>query len=123
MIYIRKKKTIHTFFSCFMLFQCHHIELVVGCQSWPFYIGSKRGKLQARPDMPVLHPFPGRWRGLENALIRFRSDTPWWLQFCTAFDGKAPVIDTRIMIHMPLATDSSVTGFGAVWSEDYVVGS
>ena len=69
MIYIKKNKTIHTFFTCFIFFQGHHILCVVGGQSWAYYIGSKRGKLQACPHRPVLHPFPWRWRGMENPLL------------------------------------------------------
>ena len=58
MIYIRKKRTISSFFSCFTFFQGHHTRLVVGGQSWPYYIGSKRGKPQACPHSQCCTLFP-----------------------------------------------------------------
>ena len=67
--YIRTKRAIHTFFSCFTFFQGYHIWLFLGGQSWPYYIGLKRGKLQACPHWSVLHHFPWRWRGLESPLL------------------------------------------------------
>ena len=49
MIYIGKKRTISTFFSCFTFFSRSYTWLVVGGQIWLYYIGSKRGKLKACP--------------------------------------------------------------------------
>ena len=45
-------------FSCFSFFQGYHIWLIVGGQSWPYYIGSKRGKLQACPHSQCCTLFP-----------------------------------------------------------------
>ena len=53
----------------------------------------------------------------------FKADLQWWLSFCQVFNGKAPIIDTRILIPYPVETDSSLSGFGCIWNDDYVVGS
>ena len=53
----------------------------------------------------------------------FKADLQWWSSFCHVFNGKAPIIDTKSLIHYPVETDSSMSGFGCVWDNDYVAGS
>ena len=80
------------------------------------------GRTFSRRMINLANSVTGKWDKV-NLPDWFKSDLNWWLRFCKAFNGKAPVIDTKVMFDMPVATDSSMTGFGAVWSEDYVVGS
>ena len=71
---IRKKTKFHRISSKFKFFVGTSTWWMPDTQSWPFYIGSKRGKLQACPHRPVLHPFPWRWRSMENPLFGLSSD-------------------------------------------------
>ena len=75
---IRKKTKFHRISSKFKFFVETSTWWMPDTQSWPFYIGSKRGKLQACPHRPVLHPFPWRWRSMENPL--FAWPRQWKLQ-------------------------------------------
>ena len=53
----------------------------------------------------------------------FKSDLHWWSNFCRLFNGKAPIIDSKCLLSCPVETDSSMSGFGGVWRNDFVVGS
>ena len=50
-----------------------------------------------------------------------RDDLVWWLNFMQVFNGKAKVV-SGLECRFSLETDSSMTGYGAVCGEDWVVG-
>ena len=88
--YIRKKKKIHRILLKFKSFVGTSTSWMTDTQSWPFYIGSKRGKLQACPHRPVFHPFPWRWRCLENPLLD---------PILCSFKGQVFPKSTKVSIH------------------------
>ena len=80
------------------------------------------GRTFSRRMINLANSCSGKWDiiGLPDW---FKADIMWWKQFCSIFNGKAPVIDNKVFMNEPVATDSSMSGFGAVWQSDYVVGS
>ena len=68
---IMRKTKFHRISSKLTVFSRDYL-MMPDTKSWPIHIGSKRGQLEACPHRPVLHPFPWRWRSMENPLF--------WLQ-------------------------------------------
>lgn len=53
----------------------------------------------------------------------FKQDMKWWSNFVTVFNGKNKIIDDRPIINAHLATDSSLSGFGATFGNDWLLGT
>ena len=49
-------------------------------------------------------------------------DLEWWHSFMQTFNGKAKVITGDVDSEISFGTDSSMTGFAAVWQSDWVLG-
>ena len=65
------------------------------------------------PDSPRSVPLP-TW---------FRPDLVWWSQLMSVFNGAAHIIRSQTTLEGHVATDSSMSGFGGVWSGDWFVGT
>ena len=79
-------------FFCIFTFRTEHYTLEIAVsQSWPNYIGPKRGKCQFCLTRQCLHPFPSRWHGLESPLL-----SPTQMK-CTSNAGNS----TYILFELP----------------------
>ena len=85
MVYINIRGTILTLFCIFTFCAEDYTLEVAGCQSWPNFIGPKRGKGQVCLTRQCLHPFTSRWRGLESPLLRI-DNSGWSVNSSTLFD-------------------------------------
>ena len=51
-----------------------------------------------------------------------RDDIHWWISFVDIFNGKARMISPADVDLIQVRTDSSMSGFGSVWDNDWLVG-
>lgn len=59
--------------------------------------------------------------GSLNALIK--SDLTWWKSFSAMFNGKARIVGPPSHGDLYFCTDASLTGFGATYSNDFLLGT
>lgn len=52
----------------------------------------------------------------------FKDDLKWWNSFARCFNGKVEFIDRQSPHHIPVYTDSSLSGFGAAFGRDWFLG-
>lgn len=55
--------------------------------------------------------------------INIRADLDWWLCFARVFNGRAGVIHDSLVESYFFCTDASQTGFGAVFGNDFFLGT
>lgn len=52
-----------------------------------------------------------------------KSDLDWWRSFARMFNGKAKIIGSLDCASVYFCTDSSLTGFGATFQQDFLLGT
>ena len=53
----------------------------------------------------------------------FRPDLTWWKNLMGIFNGSSTIIRSQATLEGHISTDSSMTGFGGVWSGDWFLGT
>lgn len=53
----------------------------------------------------------------------FRDDLVWWSKFAECFNGKVRFMDKGVSCHTHVYTDTSLSGFGAAFGQDWYVGT
>lgn len=59
--------------------------------------------------------------GIINELVR--ADLQWWLSFVVMFNGRARIIGGPKDEEIYFCTDASLSGFGATWDSDFLLGT
>lgn len=62
-----------------------------------------------------------RARGKLSMLVK--SDLQWWKSFALMFNGKARIIGSPDIPSVYICTDSSLTGFGGTFGQDFFLGT
>ena len=79
------------------------------------------GRTFSRRIINLLKFLPDRVRSV-RVPEWFKDDVRWWCRFCDVFNGQAQVINHRMVPSVTVDTDASMTGFGARWDSDWLIG-